>query len=116
VTDTDKDRERDVDGRYAPEVSKVGAKKKGGRPKGYPKSGGRKKGTPNKASRAWKEFVISCADDTELQERLKERCMERPDLLLRVAEHAVGKPKETIEHHGEMKMFIWPSSQDIAEE
>jgi hypothetical protein len=104
------DKDRDADGRFAPKGSKVDES----RPKRR-KTGGRKKGTPNKATRAWKEFVGSCADDVELQAALRERCLDRPDLLLRVAEHAVGKPKETVVHEGELKMFIWPDGEDIAD-
>ena len=116
MTEKKHERERDADGQFAPEISKVERKRKPGRPKGTPKTGGRKKGTQNRATRAWKEFVAACADDTELQDALRSRCLDRPDLLLRVAEPAVGKPKETVVVESELKMFLWPGDKDIAEE
>ena len=82
-----------------------------------PKRGpGRPKGSLNKATREWKDFVSALARDTKAQERLKEACLERPELLLKVAEHAVGKPKESVEIRGEFRMIEWPTDKDIAEE
>lgn len=80
------------------------------------KTGGRTKGTLNKATRAWKEFVAEVASSTDQQEALRKACLSRPELLLKVAEHAVGKPKETVEVKGEMRMIQWPDGEDIAEE
>jgi len=76
---------------------------------------GRKKGVENKATREWKEFVSALARDPKAQERLKEACLERPELLLKVAEHAVGKPKEQVEIKGEFRMIEWPDNEDVAE-
>jgi hypothetical protein len=86
------------------------------RPKGTPKTGGRLKGTPNKATRAWKDFVAEVASSPDQQEALRAACLERPELLLKIAEHAVGRPKERVEVSGEFRMIQWPDSQDIAEE
>jgi hypothetical protein len=115
VTDKEQERDRDADGRYAPKGETV-TKSNGGRfKKGQkrPANAGRRKGTPNKATRAWKDFVKACSDDTELQDALRQRCLDRPDLLLRVAEHAVGRPKETVAVEAELKMFIWPDDSDV---
>ena len=67
-------------------------------------------------TREWKDFVTALARDVKAQERLKEHCLDRPELLLKVAEHAVGKPKETVELRGEFKMIEWPDSEDVSEE
>ena len=97
--------DRDVDGRFAPKVNEsVKTTRKKGKPRGRPfKKGekrspkaGRKKGTPNKATTAWKDFVRMAVEDPEQQEALLKRMMARPELLFRAAEHAVGKPKETV--------------------
>jgi hypothetical protein len=77
---------------------------------------GRPKGSPNKATRAWKDFVAEVAASTDQQEALRRACLDRPELLLKVAEHAVGKPTERVEVKGEFHMIEWPSGQDIAEE
>lgn len=81
-----------------------------------PPGAGRKKGTPNVVTREWKDFVSALAKDVKAQDRLKEYCLDRPELLLKVAEHAVGKPKETVELKGEFRMIEWPTTKDIAEE
>ena len=52
-------------------------------------------------------------EDPDYQEALKERLLARPELGFRAAEFAVGKPKETVEHVGELKMFIWPDDSDV---
>jgi hypothetical protein len=67
------------------------------RQKGHPKTGGRRKGTPNKATRAWKDFVAELVSDPARQEQLAEAIAERPDLMFKAAEHAVGKPRQTLE-------------------
>ena len=89
-----------------------------GWPKGKPRhpNAGRKKGTPNVVTREWKDFVTALARNPKAQEALEKACLDRPDLLLKIAEHAVGKPKEQVEIRGEFKMIQWPDSGDIAEE
>ena len=77
---------------------------------------GRPKGSLNKATREWKDFVSELARDVNAQERLKEHCLDRPELLLKVAEHAVGKPKERVEISGEFRMIEWPDRDDVSEE
>ena len=77
---------------------------------------GRPKGAKNKASRAWKEFVCEVADSKDQQEALRLACLGRPELLLKVAEHAVGKPTERHEVKAELRMIQWPDGEDIAEE
>jgi len=82
-----------------------------------PKRGpGRPKGSQNKATRAWKDFVCSVAESKDQQEALRKACLDRPELLLKVAEHAVGKPTERVEVRGEFKMIEWPGDKDISEE
>lgn len=77
---------------------------------------GRKKGVENKTTRAWKDFVTEVASSTDQQEALRAACLERPELLLKVAEHAVGKPKERVEINGEFRMIQWPDNGDVSEE
>jgi len=86
--------------------------------KGDPKppGSGRKKGQQNGATRAWKDFVTALATNPKAQAKLEAACLDRPELLLKVAEHAVGKPKETKEIQGEFRMIGWPDNEDIAEE
>lgn len=92
------DRERDVDGKFAPKkpLRKTKQTKRKGRAANLPKRGpGRPKGSKNKATVEWKEFCMKMTRDPEVQELLLERVRQRPELALKVAEHAVGKPKET---------------------
>jgi hypothetical protein len=42
--------------------------------------------------------------------------VERPDLIFKAAEHAFGKPKETVELKGEFRMIDWPDNEDVADE
>jgi len=86
-------------------------------PKGKPRppGAGRKAGTLNRTTREWKEFVCSVAKDTQIQDKLRAACLDRPELLLKVAEHAVGKPKEQVEISGALRMIQWPDSEDVAE-
>jgi hypothetical protein len=82
-----------------------------------PKRGpGRPKGSQNKATRAWKDFVTEVASSEDQQEALRRACLKQPALLLKVAEHAVGKPTERVEVRGEFKMIQWPDGEDISEE
>jgi hypothetical protein len=77
---------------------------------GHAKVGGRKKGEPNKASRAWKDFVTTLCDDLEVQEAAKKAIVEgRADLLFRAAEHAHGKPHQSMDiSMADRKMINWP--------
>ena len=61
------------------------------------KTGGRQKGTPNKATRAWRDFVAELVTDPENQDTLARAIAERPELLFKAAEHAIGKPRQTVE-------------------
>lgn len=89
-------------------------------PKGKPRDpanrGGRKKGTPNKASVPWKELCTTICEDPAHQAKLHAATLERPDLMLKVAEHAFGKPTERHEVKGEFRMIQWPDGEDVAEE
>jgi hypothetical protein len=60
------------------------------------KTGGRQKGTPNKATRAWKDFVAELVTDPDKQDTLARAIAERPELLFKAAEHAIGKPRQTV--------------------
>ena len=40
----------------------------------------------------------------------------KTELLFRAAEHAHGKPKETVDLKGEFRMIGWPDNEDISEE
>jgi len=80
------------------------------------KTGGRKAGTPNKASMPWKALVTSICESPEHQEALSKACAERPDLMFKAAEHAFGKPVESVKISGEMRMIQWPDGEDIADE
>ena len=71
-----------------------------------PPNAGRRRGTPNRATRAWKDFVAEVASDPENQERLVDAICQRPELLLKVAEHAVGRPRQTVEV-ASSERFIW---------
>lgn len=81
-----------------------------------PKTGGRKKGTPNKAALPWKGLVTSICESEAHQAALAAACLERPDLIFKAAEHAFGKPKETVDLKGEFRMIGWPDNEDISEE
>lgn len=76
------------------------------RPRGLPKTGGRKRGTPNRATRAWKDFVAELVTDPAKQEQLERAISEHPELLFKAAEHAVGKPRQTVEVASSDK-FCW---------
>jgi hypothetical protein len=80
------------------------------------KTGGRTKGTPNKAGLPWKELVTNICQSAPHQERLAEACLERPDMLFKAAEHAFGKPTETVKVSGEFRMIQWPDNGDVSEE
>jgi hypothetical protein len=62
-----------------------------------PENSGRRKGTPNKATRAWKDFVAELVTDPDNQDTLVSAIAERPELLFKAAEHAIGKPRQTVE-------------------
>lgn len=100
MTDDAQDRERDPDGKFAPKNKQTEktARKRRGRAANLPKRGpGRPKGSLNKATVEWKEFCLQMTRDPEVQALLLERIKQRPELALRVAEHAVGRPKETVD-------------------
>lgn len=83
-----------------------------------PKRGpGRPKGSKNKATVAWKAFVTSLCDDPAIQRSARRSILKgKTELLFKAAEHAHGKPKETVELRGEFRMIEWPTDKDIAEE
>ena len=58
---------------------------------------GRKKGTPNKATKAWRDFVTALVTDPDQQEALADAIRQRPELLFKAAEHAHGKPRQTVD-------------------
>lgn len=83
--------------------------------RGRAKTGGRRKGTPNRATRAWKDFVTELVTDPQAQAKLRRHVLEHPELLLKVAEHAVGKPRQTLDvKQGELRMIQWPDNEDVA--
>jgi len=67
--------------------------------KGRSKTGGRRRGTANKATAEWRELCLGLSQDPAFQDALKKRVLEKPELLLRIAEFAVGKPKESHDIH-----------------
>lgn len=75
--------------------------------KGRPKTGGRRRGTPNRATRAWKEFVAELVNAPDTQARLRRQVFKRPELLFKAAEHAVGKPRQTVELAGPHPSYVW---------
>lgn len=82
-------------------------------PKGKPRDpanrGGRQKGTPNKASLPWKELAATASEDLEAQENLLDKVRTDAYLLLKVAEHAHGKPHQSMDVSMKAKHFIeWP--------
>jgi len=113
----DEEKERDPDGRFAPEnkqTEKIShARNFGVDKKGKVKRGpGRPKGSKNRSTLEWKQFALMMSNDPDVQEALKARILDRPELLLRLAEHAFGRPKETqdVEHSGEIG-FRWLSEK-----
>jgi len=84
---------------------------------GHKKMGGRQKGTPNKATVSWKQFVTDICEDPAVQKSTKESILNgRTDLVFKAAEHAFGKPTETVKVQGEFRMIGWPDNEDISEE
>ena len=83
-----------------------------------PKRGpGRPKGSKNKATVAWKRFVTDLCDDPSIQRSARRAILKgKTELLFRAAEHAHGKPKETVDLKGEFRMIGWPDNEDISEE
>ena len=76
---------------------------------------GRPKGSKNKASVAWKELTRSICEDPATQEKLREACLNDPHLLVKVGEHAFGKPKQTVE--ADIKQgWMLPAGDDVAED
>jgi len=62
-----------------------------------PPDAGRRRGTPNRATRAWKEFVTEVVTNPEKQDLLVDAISLRPEILMKLAEHAVGKPRQSLE-------------------
>ena len=84
---------------------------------GHKKTGGRVKGTPNKAPVAWKQFVTDLCEDPAVQQSTKESILNgKTELIFRAAEHAFGKPTETVKVSGEFRMIQWPDNGDVSEE
>ncbi len=73
------------------------------------------KGTTNRVGKPWKELVASICESPAHQDKLAEACLERPDLMFKAAEHAFGKPTETVKVQGEFRMIEWPDNEDVAE-
>jgi hypothetical protein len=71
---------------------------------GRPKTGGRKKGTPNKATGEIKtfakQFLESAAYRASLEQRV--RAGEAPHMETLLHHYAYGKPKELVEHSGDI--------------
>ena len=63
--------------------------------KGRAKTGGRRKGIANKATRA-KDFVSALVSDPDQQQALAEAIQKHPELLFKAAEHAHGRPHQTL--------------------
>lgn len=67
---------------------------------------GRPKGSLNKSTIAVKEFAVSVVEDPEYQASVRKRAIEgklgalEPVLYY----YAAGKPKEAVEHSGEVKL------------
>lgn len=84
---------------------------------GHKKVGGRAKGSPNKATVAWKQFVTDLCEDPAVQKSTRESILNgRTDLVFKAAEHAFGKPTETVKVSGEFRMIQWPDNGDVSEE
>ena len=60
----------------------------------------------NKATRAWEDFVTEVVTNPDNQDRLAGAISERPELLLKLAEHAVGKPRQTLEV-ASSQQWVW---------
>jgi hypothetical protein len=76
------------------------------------------RGTPNRATRAWKEFADALANDLGAQERLRARVLEQPELLLKIVEHAFGKPRQAVQVGSDSKEWaiVLPAGDDVAED
>ena len=84
---------------------------------GHKKMGGRTKGTPNKATVTWKQFVTDLCEDPAVQKSTKESILNgKAELIFKAAEHAFGKPTETVKITGEFKMIDWPDLEDVRED
>lgn len=80
-----------------------------------PKRGpGRPKGSLNKATVAWKKFVTDLCDDPRVQRAAKKSILEgKTELLFRAAEHAHGKPRETVDLSVKGQLYLMPDGEDI---
>lgn len=81
---------------------------------GHKKMGGRQKGTPNKATVSWKQFVTDLCEDPAVQKSTKESILNgRTDLVFKAAEHAFGKPRETVDLSIRGQLYLMPDGEDI---
>jgi hypothetical protein len=91
----------------------MAAGKPPGRPKGTPKTGGRKKGTPNKATVEIKTLAQTFVQDAAGQAKLLEQYRDgtiAPGVLQLMLHYAYGKPKDQVEHSGEVGIALsWES-------
>ena len=62
-----------------------------------PPTAGRRRGTPNRVTRAWRDFVTEVVTNSDKQDLLARAISERPELLIKLAEHAVGRPRQSLE-------------------
>src|SRR5690348_11807102 len=78
------------------------------------KTGGRQKGTPNKATAEVKEFARQCLEDPAYQKALKVRLKEgeAPQIEALLYHYAYGKPRETIQHEGNIPPFMMLVHED----
>lgn len=83
------------------------ATKKRGRKKGTPKTGGRQKGTPNKVTVEAKAAAEALVDDPVYRAKLAEDFQARrvhPTIESMIWHYAKGKPKESVELSGGIKV------------
>jgi hypothetical protein len=65
--------------------------------------------------RAWKDFVTELVTDPRPSKG--DNVLERPELLLEVAEHAVGEPWQALDaNRGECRMIQWPDGGGRADQ
>jgi hypothetical protein len=77
-----------------------------GRKPGTPKTGGRVKGVPNKITREIRVMAGRIVNDSDYRRELKIRLRDgkAPHMETLLWQYAYGKPKETIEHSGEISL------------
>ena len=74
--------------------------------KGHPKFGGRLAGVPNRATRTFKEQMASILNAPDVQDAHRREIVRNPSggLSLFVYGHVYGKPKDAVEHSGEITL------------